>query len=245
MARGFLVGENLKDKIKSTIAKVDGMIPPTNITRVETRPGGGVPTGGQPAILAAYPRTVYWQRGSAVTVTMYAVATGATSVSGTNVSLVTMSVQNSAVAKTAVAINVCDDIWPKYVNTAMMTSVGVTTIGATATITQPDRYGPTPTMTWCIVGKARGGHRILVETERQPVFRICAFTGTWHKGDSRKILTKDAAISAWAGGATTADQLLEVENPFKTVYAGNPPGATCAVVRETPGGQWFLIAAEC
>lgn len=37
MAKGYLIGDAFKDKIKSTIARVDGMIDGGGVTKIETR----------------------------------------------------------------------------------------------------------------------------------------------------------------------------------------------------------------
>lgn len=75
---------------------------------------------------------------------------------------------------------------------------------------------------------------ILDNRVRMPAaFRICTFSGSWNKGDSKVVTHKYN---------TTAPNTAYALNLFASIPA--PSGtAHCAISRE--GTAWFLIAAEC
>lgn len=232
MARGFLVGENLKDKIKSTIAKVDGMIPPTNITRVETRPGGGGLGVDTKPYLAAYPRTLTWHRGARMTVTLYTHSPD-TAVSPTAAygPIVQTNPDGTVETKKITALNILSAVPPRVFSTGTIGIVGGT--GATQTAVLTDGLGPTPTMAWCIIEKTRSVS-MLMDADKQPI-RICTYTGTWAKGGAKVVKVM---------GAIATNETLSVTNLFYPMLAA-PQTAPKSCAAAAQDGEYYLIAAEC
>jgi hypothetical protein len=230
MARGFLVGENLKDKIKSTIAKVDGMIPQTNITRVETRPGGGVPSADTKPYLAAYPRTLTWHRGAMMTVTLYT-HKGGTVATAAYGPIVQTNPNGTVETKKITALNILSAVPPRVFSTGTIGIVGGT--GATQTAVLTDALGPTPTMAWCIIEKTRSVS-MLMDADKQPI-RICTYTGTWAKGAAKEVKVM---------GAIATNETLSVTNLFYPMLAA-PQTAPKSCAAAAQDGEYYLIAAEC
>ncbi|NBW21060.1 MAG: hypothetical protein EBR82_75165, partial [Caulobacteraceae bacterium] len=133
MARGFLISDGLHKDIKRTIARVDGMPDGPGATKIPTRFETIQQSSPQPIRLAAYPRTVSWSQGSTAQVSFY-------THTGTAYGLVSTDADG-----TATALNVCGDF--------------ITLPNGD----QSEKVGPTPTMTWCIVAKSRGGANVAVE----------------------------------------------------------------------------------
>jgi hypothetical protein len=220
MARGFLISDGLRQDIKRTIARVDGMIDGPGATKIPTRFETIQQSSPQPIRLAAYPRTVSWNQGSTAQVSFY-------THTGTAYGLV-----STAADGTATALNVCGDF-----------------------ITLPngdpsEKVGPTPTMTWCIVSKSRGGANVAVEGPQADT-TLAAYRvsdGEWQKGERREIgfyAVVNGQIVA-TGKTATAGNVSQTYYPLSTATQGTASGPTptmawCVVSKNIDGN---LIVAE-
>jgi hypothetical protein len=220
MARGFLISEGLHRDIKQTIARVDGMPDGPGATKIPTR-FETIPTSTpQPIRLAAYPRTVSWNQGGTAQVSFY-------THTGTAYGLASTGADG-----TATALNVCGDF-----------------------ITLPDgdpseKIGPTPTMTWCIVAKSRGGANVAVEGPQADT-TLAAYRvsdGEWQKGERREIgfyAVVNGQIVA-TGKTATAGNVSQTYYPLSTATQGTASGPTptmawCVVSKNVDGN---LIVSE-
>ena len=223
MARGFLMGEGLYADIKRTIARVDGTPEGSGPTRIPTRfEGGPPPATPQPIRLAAYPRTVAWNQGGTAQVSFY-------THTGTAYGLV-----SAAADGTATALNVCGDF--------------ITLPNGD----QSEKIGPTPTMTWCIVAKSRGGANVAIEGPRKGS-QLAAYStadGEWQKGESREV-----AFYAVVGGqvvatgeTATAGNVSHPYYPLSTATQGTASGPTSTmawcVVSQNPDGSLVVTESE-
>jgi hypothetical protein len=220
MARGFLISDGLRQDIKRTIARVDGMPDGPGATKIPTRFETIQQSTPQPIRLAAYPRTVSWSQGSTAQVSFY-------THTGTAYGLV-----STAADGTATALNVCGDF-----------------------ITLPngdpsEKVGPTPTMTWCIVSKSRGGANVAVEGPQADT-TLAAYRvsdGEWKKGESREIgfyAVVNGQVVA-TGKTATAGNVSQTYYPLSTATQGTASGPTptmtwCVVSKNVDGN---LIVAE-
>jgi hypothetical protein len=220
MARGFLISDGLRQDIKRTIARVDGMPDGPGATKIPTRFETVQQSSPQPIRLAAYPRTVSWNQGSTAQVSFY-------THTGTAYGLV-----STAADGTATALNVCGDF-----------------------ITLPngdpsEKVGPTPTMTWCIVSKSRGGANVAVEGPQADT-TLAAYRvsdGEWQKGERREIgfyAVVNGQIVA-TGKTATAGNVSQTYYPLSTATQGTASGPTptmtwCVVSKNVDGN---LIVAE-
>ena len=220
MARGFLISDGLHKDIKRTIARVDGMPDGPGATKIPTRFETIPASTPQPIRLAAYPRTVSWNQGSTAQVSFY-------THTGTAYGLVSTGADG-----TATALNVCGDF-----------------------ITLPngdpsDKVGPTPTMTWCIVSKSRGGANVAVEGPQADT-TLAAYRvsdGEWQKGERREIgfyAVVNGQIVA-TGKTATAGNVSQTYYPLSTATQGTATGPTptmawCVVSKNVDGN---LIVAE-
>jgi hypothetical protein len=219
MARGFLISDGLRQDIKRTIARVDGMPDGPGATKIPTR-FETIQQSAPPIRLAAYPRTVSWNQGSTAAVSFY-------THTGTAYGLV-----STAADGTATALNVCGDF-----------------------ITLPngdpsEKVGPTPTMTWCIVSKSRGGANVAVEGPQADT-TLAAYRvsdGEWQKGERREIgfyAVVNGQIVA-TGKTATAGNVSQTYYPLSTATQGTASGPTptmawCVVSKNVDGN---LIVAE-
>ena len=199
MAKGYLIGDAFKDKIKSTIARVDGWIDGSDVTKIETRFESMQVAPGQPVRVAAFPRTVSWSKGQAQQITFY-------THTGTAFGLATTGAEG-----TATAVNICNDfsLMPAGDN--------------------DPKFGPTPTMTWCIISKSKGGANVAIEGPQDQPFRICTFTGAWAVGTSKTVTFKNQASPNTASAT----------NLFFPVTSTATAIINCAIARE--GTAWYLI----
>jgi len=220
MTRGYLIGEGLRNKLKQTIARVDGMADGPELTKIPTRFESLPATAQQPIRIAAYPRTATWHKGKTAQVTFY-------THTGTAFGLAT-----TAADGTATALNVCGDF--------------ITLPNGD----QSADVGPTTTMTWCIVGKSRSGCNVAVEgpqaDSKLAAFRIA--DGEWQKGERRDIAfyaVVNGAIVA-TGETATAGNVSQTYYPFSTATQGTAVGpsstmAWCVVSKNADG---ILIVTE-
>jgi hypothetical protein len=210
MARGFLISESLHRDIKQTIARVDGMPDGPGATKIPTRFETIQQSSPQPIRLAAYPRTVSWNQGSTAQVSFY-------THTGTAYGLV-----STAADGTATALNVCGDF-----------------------ITLPngdpsEKVGPTPTMTWCIVSKSRGGANVAVEgPQANTTLADRSGTGVWNKGSKRSVKFQ---------GTTTEVQAYNLVGDYEDFdgrSSGGMPGLALAKGKDLGGANgtaWYVIS---
>jgi len=220
MARGFLISDGLHKDIKRTIARVDGMPDGPGATKIPTRFETIQQSSPQPIRLAAYPRTVSWSQGSTAQVSFY-------THTGTAYGLVSTDADG-----TATALNVCGDF--------------ITLPNGD----QSEKVGPTPTMTWCIVAKSRGGANVAVEGPQADT-TLAAYRvsdGEWQKGERREIgfyAVVNGQIVA-TGKTATAGNVSQTYYPLSTATQGTATGPTptmawCVVSKNVDGN---LIVAE-
>jgi hypothetical protein len=163
---------------------------------------------------------VSWNQGSTAQVSFY-------THTGTAYGLV-----STAADGTATALNVCGDF-----------------------ITLPngdpsEKVGPTPTMTWCIVSKSRGGANVAVEGPQADT-TLAAYRvsdGEWQKGERREIgfyAVVNGQVVA-TGKTATAGNVSQTYYPLSTATQGTASGPTptmtwCVVSKNVDGN---LIVAE-
>ena len=165
----YLLGEPYKQRIDRALSVVEGVPLQGNGTRIETRfETLPQPASPNPIELAAYPRDLVWKKGSTVEVTLY-------TQSGTAVGpAMEVLSDGSQIPRTVSVTNVSGDFFVPNPQ------------GAT------EDMGPTPTMTWCVVGKPRRGDQyVAVEGPMVPVQMATISTqqigNEWAKGDARTV----------------------------------------------------------
>lgn len=222
MTKGYLISEGLKDKIHATIERVAGTPYGGGVTNVTPRLEFPPSSPGDTPRLAAYPRTAVWAKGKTMAVTFY-------THSGTAFGL-----SSSGTAGTATALNISGEF-----------------------LVLPDgdaneAIGPTPTMTWCIIGKSRGGANVALEAQQPPI-RLAAYDvteGPWEKGTQREIAFYDVAGGSivFSGVTATAGNVSQTFYPMATASSGTAVGPTptmaWVVVSESPSGPLLAVEAE-
>lgn len=222
MARGYLIGEGYRDRIDRTITRVDGLVDGSAATQIPTRLQEIAPAPGDTPRLAAYARTAVWAKGKTMAVTFY-------THSGTAFGL-----SSSGTAGTATALNISGEF--------LVLPNGDTN----------EAIGPTPTMTWCIIGKSRGGGNVALEAQQPPI-RLAAYDiteGPWGKGERRNVAFYDVVGGSivFSGVTATAGNVSQTFYPMATASSGTAVGPTptmaWAVVSESPSGHLLAVEAE-
>jgi hypothetical protein len=103
MARGFLISDGLRQDIKRTIARVDGMIDGPGATKIPTRFESLPAPAGKAFRICTY--TGAWSKNTAKTVTFRGVTATPNTVSATNLfaALPARGTRNCAIAKDGTA----------------------------------------------------------------------------------------------------------------------------------------------
>lgn len=214
----YLIGEPYKQRIDRALSVVEGVPLQGNGTRIETRFETLPQPGGQnPLELAAYPRDLEWKKGITVVATLY-------TQSGTafGPAIETLS-DGSQIPRTVSVSNISNDL-------------GVPNpYGTTLDI------GPTPTMTWCLIGKPRRGNQyIAVEGPMVPVHLATISSqqigSEWAKGDLRTV--QITATGQTANVYSVLDSHTKLDFPHGLVYTKsvdpNDPTRTANVVIGPP-----------
>jgi hypothetical protein len=218
--RGFLIGPQLREKLKTTISRVEAMPLGGSVSRIPTRFEEGAPSfTPKPIRIAAYARDTFWRKGEVQEVSFY-------THDGTLYGLETPGPDG-----TANAVNVCNDLAP-----------------VPSGIDSP-RLGPTPTMTWCVVSESRGGENVVVEGPQAETF-IAAYStseGVWETGTTRLVeqyFYTDGGYVSTDFFATVKN----IGPPYKplVVSATSGPSSTKAwcVVVTSPDGDLVAVEAE-
>lgn len=222
MTKGYLIGENFRDRIERTIERVAGTPYGGSVTNVTPRLEFPPTAPGDTPRLAAYPRTAVWSKGRTMAVTFY-------THSGTAFGL-----SSSGTAGTATALNISGEF--------LVLPNGDTN----------EAIGPTPTMTWCIIGKSKGGANVALEGQQPPI-RLAAYSladGPWEKGTSRQVAFYDVANGSilFSGVTATAGNVSQTFYPMSTASSGTAVGPTptmaWAVLSESPSGHLLAVEAE-
>lgn len=193
----YVLGEQYKQRVDRALGVVEGMPSQGGIFKIPTRFETLPQTPENPIRLAAYPRDLEWKKGQTAQISIY-------THSGTAYGPV---IQNS-VGVTATALNVSHDLG--LINPASTT---------------PDA-GPTPTMTWCIVGR-RGGVDVLIEGPDQPQVGLATITpnvlgDSWAKGDSRTVINTATGGTMTVISALDAHTKLDFTNGLVYATSVNP-----------------------
>lgn len=222
MTKGYLISESLKDKIHATIERVAGAPYGGGVTNVTPRLEFPPAAPGDTPRLAAYARTAVWAKGKTMAVTFY-------THSGTAFGL-----SSAGTAGTATALNVSGEF--------LVLPNGDTN----------EAIGPTPTMTWCIIGKSKGGGNVALEAQQPPI-RLAAYDitqGPWGKGERRNVAFYDVVGGSiqFSGVTATAGNVSQTFYPMSTASSGTAVGPTptmaWAVVSESPSGHLLAVEAE-
>jgi hypothetical protein len=115
------------------------------------------------------------------------------------------AVMSNGVEATATALNLCCDFYLQH-----------------------DDPGPTPTMTWCVVGKSRGGAETVIEGPHQKTFRVCTFTGEWPIGSQKAVTIQ---------GASGVGSTMSAVN----MVCGLKPAGECEASVARVGPSWYLV----
>lgn len=222
MARGYLIGDGFRDRIERTITRVDGIADGPAATQIPTRLQDASQSPGDTPRLAAYARTAVWAKGKTMAVTFY-------THSGTAFGL-----SSSGTAGTATALNVSGEFLVLPNGDAN------------------EAIGPTPTMTWCIIGKSKGGANVALEGQQPPI-RLAAYSisdGQWQKGTSRQVAFYDVVNGSilFSGVTATAGNVSQTFYPMSTASSGTAVGPTptmaWVVLSESPSGHLLAVEAE-
>lgn len=222
MTRGYLISDGFRDRIERTIERVAGTPYGGGITNVTPRLEMVPSQPGDVLRLAAYPRTATWAKGKTMRVVFYTHSGTAFGLSG------------AGTAGTATALNVSGEflVLPNGDDNPSI--------------------GPSPTMTWCIIGKSKGGANVALEAQQPPI-RLAAYDisqGPWEKGTSRQIAFYDVVGGsiAFSGVTATAGNVSQTFYPMATASSGTAVGPTptmaWAVVSESPSGHLLAVEAE-
>lgn len=220
--KGALIGPQFYGELKQTIARVNATPYGDAATRIPTRFEDGPAPATPPIRLAAYPRTTSWKQGSTAQVTFY-------THSGTAYGLATTDASG-----TATALNVCGDF--------LTLPNG----------DQSEKIGPTPTMTWCIISKSRGGANVAVEGPQKDT-KLAAYPlseGPWQKGESRKVAYYAVVNGqvAFTGETVTAGNVAQEYYPLSTASQGTATGPTPSmawcIVSQNSDGNLLVTEAE-
>jgi hypothetical protein len=207
VTRGFLVSDTLRGKIKDTIARVDGMPEGSAPTRIETRFETVPQPAKNPIALAAYPRDVEWKKGSTVEVTLYT-----QSGSGYGPAMETLS-DGSKTPKTVSVTNVSNDF-------------GVHNQYGTG-----EDVGPTPTMTWCVIGKpAASDQYVAIEGPYVPV-QLATISAeqigqSWPKGSAKTVEITATGQTVEVYGVLDAHTKLDFQNGLVFTKSVDPTDPT-------------------
>jgi hypothetical protein len=220
--KGFLIGPAFAGALKELVDKDRGGVSESQYSRIETRFEEPIRPPGDTPRLAAYARTAVWAKGKTMAVTFY-------THSGTAFGL-----SSSGTAGTATALNVSGEFLVLPNGDAN------------------EAIGPTPTMTWCIIGKSKGGANVALEAQQPPI-RLAAYEiagGPWGKGERRNIAFYDVVGGniVFSGVTATAGNVSQTFYPMSTVSSGTAVGPTptmaWAVVSQSPSGQLIAVEAE-
>jgi hypothetical protein len=215
----YLIGESLREKLKSTIAKVESIPFGGPVRRIPTVIEESQPYVAKPVRIAAYPRETFWRKNEVQQITFY-------THNGTQYGLATLDASG-----TATAVNICNDLPP-----------------APTGINDP-RLGPTPTMTWCVTSTSRGGADVVVEGPQASAFVAAFSTveGEWGTGETRTVAYyyRNNTTGLYQRTGFTAPA-VNVGSPYKPLSAGGNSGPTptmawCVVATAPDGG---LVAVE-
>lgn len=214
MAKSYLIGERLLDRVKTAVDRVEGIPVGVGGFRIQTR-FDSLPqqSSENPIRLAAYQRDFDWKRGETAQITIYT-HTGTAygpMISGSGV---------SATPVTATALNVSQDL-------ALVSPLATT----------PDA-GPTPTMTWCIVGR-RAGVDMLIEGPAEPHVQLADRTADapWPLGGEEVISLSGSYHTV------TAINLAGDYEPWDAKSQNSDP-ALLAVrgLGSDSDTQWYVVA---
>ena len=215
----YLIGESLRDKLKSTIAKVDSIAFGGPVSRIPTAFDEGQSYVPKPIRIAAYPRETFWRKNEVQQIAFY-------THNGTQYGLATLDASG-----TATAVNICNDLPP-----------------VPAGINDP-RLGPTPTMTWCVTSASNGGANVVVDGPQAGTFVAAYPTagGEWGTGQTRTVAYyyRNSTTGAYQPTGLTATA-VNVGSPYRPLTAGGDSGPTptmawCVVATAPDGG---LVAVE-
>jgi hypothetical protein len=165
----YILSEPYKKRVDAALATVEGMPSQQKTTLIPTRFETLQQPGASNTLrLAAYPRDVEWKKGSTVEVTLYT-----QSGSGYGPAMETLS-DGSKTPKTVSVTNVSNDF-------------GVHNQYGTG-----EDVGPTPTMTWCVIGKpAAADQYVAIEGPYVPV-QLATISAeqmgqSWAKGSAKTV----------------------------------------------------------
>lgn len=222
MADGkYLIGESLREKLKSTIAKVDSIPFGGPVSRIPTViEGDGQSYVPKTIRIAAYPRETFWRKGEVKQVSFY-------THNGTSYGLQTLDASG-----TATAVNICNDLPP-----------------VPSGINDP-RLGPTPTMTWCVVTDSRGGAKVVVEGQQAGTFMAAYPTsgGEWGTGQTRTVSYYYRTSNGSYQPTGFTAPVVNVGSPYRPLSAGGNSGPTptmaWCVVATAPDGGLAAVEAQ-
>ena len=218
--RGFLIGQQLREKLKTTISRVEAMPMGGPVSRIPTRFEEGAPLfTPKPIRIAAYARDLFWRKGEVQQISFY-------THNGTTYGLETPGTEG-----TANAVNVCNDLAP-----------------VPSGISSP-RLGPTPTMTWCVVSESRGGENVVVEGPQAETFLAAYSTseGVWQAGTTRLVEQYFYTNGGYVSTDFYAT-VKNIGPPYKPLVVSSTSGpsstkAWCVVVT-SPDGDLIAVEAE-
>lgn len=214
----YILSEPYKQRVDHALSVVEGQPSQGNVTTIPTR-FETLPhqPASNPLQLAAYARDLAWKKGQTAEVTLYT-----QSESSYGPAMETLS-DGSQIPRTVSVTNVANDF-------------GVPNLYGTS-----EDVGPTPTMTWCIVGKPKGADQyVAIEGPVAPV-RLATITtnqigNQWAKGTAKTV--EITATGQTVEVYSVLDAHTKLDFPNGLVYTKsvdpNDPTRTANVVISPP-----------